>query len=242
MTPIKLISALFLSLSITSAAMAYIVPGDRNGGGQDDNSRPPRYVDPNGNSGGRDDRGGGWGQDNRQDHGGGWGHDDHQDHGGWGHGNHGGNYPSQPYYPPSQPYYPPSQPYYPPSDPYYPPSQPNYPPPPPAYNPGPNVAVETIFVGRSVMNERISLTNLSSLNSKYAGWSIVSVVASTQPNSPSTTTIRLAINDFVTATQINPGYQINLIPNTQLYLGGSNIEMWVNGSTYINTIQIQLQR
>lgn len=237
------VAALLLVLTVSSASYAYIVPGDSHDNGQQqDNSRPPQYQPP------RDDRN----NHNGGDYGPGPGHGDHggyghPDHGGYGNGDHhdhGGYYPpTQPYYPPTQPYYPPTQPYYPPAvDPYYP-SQPLPPPPPPSYPPSNSILAIPVYVGRSVANERLQLSQLADLNTQYPGWTIVAVTARTTPNSPATTLVRLAVDENVIATQTNPGYQINLYPTTtQTISGYSNIELWVNGSTYIESIEVQLQR
>lgn len=125
--------------------------------------------------------------------------------------------------------------------------RPNFPPFfPPAFNepyiPTPQVHIEQIYIGRSVENERISLTQLSALNRRYSGWTIRSVRAQTTPNSSARTTVRLAVDERVVGMQINPGNQINIFPNQGISIGGARIELWINGSTFIHSIEIEVQQ
>lgn len=230
----KILSALLLVLTISTAANAYIIPGQGPGGGPNDNGRPPGYIPPN--DGDRNNSRPPQYQPPRNDNNNGWGRGDDRGHGG---GNHGGGWgprpQPQPYYPPTQPYYPPQPaPYYPPTQPYYPPN----PPPAPQY---PQVVAIPVYVGRSVSNERIQLSSLANL-AAYSGYRILAVTARTTPNSPSTTLVRLAVDENVIATQTNPGYQVNLMPVTTYLSSYSNLELWINGSTYIESIEVQLQR
>ncbi|MBC7467065.1 MAG: hypothetical protein H7256_13835 [Bdellovibrio sp.] len=230
----KILSALLLVLTISTAANAYIIPGQGPGGGPIDNGRPPGYIPPN--DGDRNNSRPPQYQPPRNDNNNGWGRGDDRGHGG---GNHGGGWGPRPqpqsYYPPTQPYYPPQPaPYYPPTQPYYPPN----PPPAPQY---PQVVAIPVYVGRSVSNERIQLSSLANL-AAYSGYRILAVTARTTPNSPSTTLVRLAVDENVIATQTNPGYQVNLMPVTTYLSSYSNLELWINGSTYIESIEVQLQR
>ncbi|MGZ3726754.1 MAG: hypothetical protein ACXWPX_10190 [Pseudobdellovibrio sp.] len=187
----------------------------------------------------------GWGGDHGPGGGPGWGggHDGHDGHGpggpGWGgdHGPHGpggpgwggpgwgGPHGPGPGYPPPPPNYPPS----------YPPS---YPPPPP---PAPQVITRQIIVNAPVGEQRLSVTDLAGLN-QFSGWRITAVTATTTPNSPAQTLVRLAADGQVVAQQVNPGHELALYPDRQIVAGYNNIELWVNGSTYIGTIFVQLQR
>lgn len=227
-----LLLAASLVLPVSLAAEAYLVPGPSNG-----DDRPAPYPG---------DRGGGHG-DHRGDHGGGGSAPDDR--------HYRRPYPSNPY--PSNPYpgYPPSNPYpgnpYPgnpyPSDPYpgYPPSNP-YP-----GNPGyGGTEVKRIYIGRTVNSESLRLRILAGLNRQYSGWEVVSVRASTRPVSSSTTIADLSSYGRVVARQINPGYQIYLIPQSRLVLTGdgssydgseNSLLLSIGGATFIDTIEIELR-
>jgi len=245
MTSRKTMTAAFLMLALATSANAYIVPGQGPNGGpadsndrnHNDNSRPGQYVPPR-NDGGHSyppaqpyyppqDNHGGWGRDDRNDHDG-WVHD----HGGWGghgdyHHDHGGYYPPvpQPYYPPGNPYYPPTPPPPPPVDPYYPPTS--------SYT-----QTVVINIGRAVANERI---HLGSYLQGYTGWRITSVHANPIPNSGGTTVVRLAVNQYVVASQTNPGRNLNLLPSDGIIPADGDVELWINGSTSLNTILITVE-
>jgi hypothetical protein len=251
--------ALSFVLTISTSAQAYLVPGGQTGSGKPSNdpNRPGQYnPPPNNGGGGHGGPGGG--------HGGGYNPPPRP-------GNGGGYYPpSQPYYPPPRPhnppprpgngggYYPPSQPYYPPTQPYYPPApRPNYPPPPPPtyypptspyYPPAPSLPgygqriVQQVSVGRSVANEMFQLSYYAQLN-QYAGWQVTAVRAVTRPNSPYRTVAQLMTADrCVLASEVNPGYDIDLYPNTTVYAGSQDLYLYIEGSTYIETIEVELLR
>lgn len=225
MTPIKLAQAAAFALFFSITSYGYITPGPSQPH-EPDNSRPPQY-DPS--------RGAGCDRYNRNCGG-------YDNHGGYDHHNHNGGYDHHYDPTPSYPSYP-SYPTYPtyPSYPSYP-SYPTYPQP-PSDQYQPQVYTQTVVINRAVANERISLSSLASLNYQFSGWKIVAVTADTTPNSPATTMVRLAVNESELARQINPGYQIQLYPSSLIYLNSSsNVELWINGSTYIHTVQIQLQR
>lgn len=137
-------------------------------------------------------------------------------------------YPNQPY--PGNPH---------PSDPY--PGQP-YPPSSPA--PGYGAEVKSIWIGRNVMNENISLRDMAGIGRQYSGWEVVSVRANVRPNNPGRTVAQLVSDGQVVATQINPGYQINLVPSFRLVLSdySYNLVLAIGGGTYIDDIQIELRR
>lgn len=227
----KILSALLVVLTISSAVHANIIPGVGPGGGKRDDGHRPGYIPPN--DGDRRDNN----RPPRYD-----GRNDDRGHGG---GNHGGGWgrpqprPQRPQ-PRPQPHYPP-QPYYPPQAPYYPPSQPYYPPTPPPVQQYPQTVALPVYVGRAVANERIQLSQLVNL-AAYSGYRVLAVTARTTPNSPATTLVRLAVDENVIATQTNPGYQINLFPSAAYLSAYSSLELWINGSTYIESIEIQLQR
>jgi hypothetical protein len=101
----------------------------------------------------------------------------------------------------------------------------------------------TIWVQRNVMNERFDLRALSGLGSNYNGFEVTSVRANVRPNSSGRTIVQLVADGRIIATQTNPGYQINLIPQMRLVLGSTvrTLQMIVNGSTYIENILIDVQ-
>ncbi len=129
-----------------------------------------------------------------------------------------GTYPSNPY--PSNPY---------PSNPY------------PDYN---NNIVKTVQIYRSVMNQSLDLRRLFNLDSNYTGYRVVSVSASTTPNSPAVTIANLLVNGYVMASERNPGHEIYLAPMERVRLdnSGTQVFLGIQGSTYINEIQIELSR
>lgn len=222
-------------LVISASAQAYLRPGEGGGGKpSEDPNRPGQYQPGPGQGGGYNPppQYGGGGHD------GGWhgGHGGGDHDGGWhgGHGGGGGYYP-----PPSQPYYPPSQPYYPPPP---PPSEPYYPPAPPAPVYGQRI-VQQVQVGRAFQNETYQLSYWANLNTQYYGWEVSAVRAATRPNSPYQTVVQLiTASNQVLATQINPGYQIALFPNYQVFAGYQDLFLTVQGSTYIDSIEVELIR
>jgi len=102
--------------------------------------------------------------------------------------------------------------------------------------------VKTVYLGRAVRNERLRLRQLAGLNERYRGYEVVAVRAHTRPNSSGRTTAQLVVDGRIVASQINPGYQINLIPNRRLVLGSTAREvlLTIDGSTQIEEIQIEL--
>lgn len=211
---------------------------------------------------GRPDYGGGQGDHGRPDYGGGQGDHGRPDYGRPDHGGHGprpghGPEPGQPgyggghynpppqYYPPQNPPYYPQPPQYNPP-PYYPPAPPYNPPPQyPDYPSNPDYGqreVKTMFIGRSVQNERFPLRKLADIGSRYNGWEVVSVRANTRPNSSARTTVLLNSDGRIVASQVNPGYQVILIPNTRLILGSNlaGLEFTIQGSTIVDEVYIEL--
>lgn len=129
--------------------------------------------------------------------------------------------------PPHNPY--PGQPY--PGNPY-----------PPAPNPGYGAEVKTIWIGRDVYNETLPLRALAGIGRQYDGWEVVSVRANTRPNSQYRTDVALLSDGRVVASQINPGYQINLVPQVRTVLDDrSNLRLNIGGGTYINDILIEIR-
>ncbi|MEQ1724058.1 MAG: hypothetical protein ABL930_12855 [Pseudobdellovibrio sp.] len=135
--------------------------------------------------------------------------------------------PPRPPMPPSDPY--PGNPY--PSDPY--PGNPN---------PGYGSEVKTIWIGRAVYNETLPLRALAGIGRQYDGWEVVSVRANTRPNSPYRTEVSLLSDGRVVASQVNPGYQINLVPQVRTVLDDrSNLKLNIGGETYIEDIMIEIR-
>lgn len=137
----------------------------------------------------------------------------------------GDGYPGNPY--PGDPY--PNDPY--PYDPY--PGQPDY-----------GSEVKRVFIGRNIVNETLPLRHLAGIGSRYDGWEVVSVRARTQTTNPGRTVAQLVSDGRVVATQINPGFQIDLRPQYRLILGQSagNLQLGIGGGTFIDTIEIELRR
>ncbi len=102
--------------------------------------------------------------------------------------------------------------------------------------------VKTVYVGRSVTNERLPLLQLAGFSRYDDGAEILSVRANTQPNSSSRTIVQLIADGRIVAQQVNPGYQINLVANQRLILGQTirSLQLVVNGSTIIRDIQIEV--
>ncbi len=128
---------------------------------------------------------------------------------------------------PSYPDYP-SYPY--PSDPY------------PDYDS--NTVVKRVVLNRAVYNQSIDLRRLFNLDSNYSGYRVISVSASTTPNSPATTIANLVVNGYIMASERNPGYEIYLLPTERVRLddAGTRVSLGITGSTYIQELQIELSR
>lgn len=165
---------------------------------------------------------------------------------GGGHGG-GGLVPGQPNnpYPPPRP---PSPPPY-PNDPY--PPYPNDPYPSPGYpndpypgQPSYGYEVKRIYIGRTIFNETLPLRQLAGIGREFSGWEVLSVRARTRPTNSGRTVAQLVSDNRVIATQINPGYQIDLIPQYRLVLGetGNTLQLGIGGSTFIDSIEIELRR
>ncbi len=77
---------------------------------------------------------------------------------------------------------------------------------------------QRVYVGRSVMNEKFYLRQAAGLDGTYRGWEVTSVHAVTSPNSPGKTIVQLVADGRAIATQVNPGRQINLVPNSAAIL------------------------
>ncbi len=117
--------------------------------------------------------------------------------------------------------------------------QPGY----PGNNPGyGDHDVRSAWIQRNVTNERLPLRELTGLDSFYRGWEVLSVRANTRPNNAGRTIVQLVADGRIIATQYNPGYQINLNPQVRLILGQTvrNLQLVVNGSTYIEDIQVEV--
>lgn len=95
---------------------------------------------------------------------------------------------------------------------------------------------------RTVGNESIPLREIAELGYMYNGWQIVSVRANTQVVDQNITTVQLVENGMVYATQINPGNQIVLYPNS-LFIDANtqNIELRISGYTHIESISVELR-
>lgn len=133
------------------------------------------------------------------------------------------DYATNPY--PTNPY--PTNPY--PTDPY------------PDYE---NNTVLRVQIQRSVYNQTLDLRALFGLYNQYQGYRVVSVSASTTPNSPAVTIANLLVNGYVMASERNPGYEIYLAPDERVRLdnSGTRVQLGIQGSTYIQEIQIELSR
>lgn len=115
------------------------------------------------------------------------------------------------------------------------PSDPNY----PSYG---DRQVRQVYIGRSVRNERLPISQMAGLDSQFRGWEVVAVRAQTRPDSPSQTIAQLISNGRIVAEQRNPGYSLNLMPNSRVIIGGYNggLELTIVGSTQIDTLEIEL--
>jgi hypothetical protein len=140
--------------------------------------------------------------------------------------------PSHPSYP-SEPSYP-SYPSY-PTYPSYPiePSYPTY----PEYNE--TFVTKRVSLNRSVYNQTISLNRLFNSDGRYNSYRVVSVSASTTPNSADTTKAKLVVNGYVEDKERNPGYDVFLKADRNTYFN-SDIALEIEGSTYIQELRIEL--
>ena len=122
-----------------------------------------------------------------------------------------------------------------PGNPY--PGDPGYP------QPGYGSQVRQIYVNRNVQNESFSLRELAGIDRGYQGWEVVAVRANTRPNNPGRTIAQLLADGRVVADQVNPGYQINLMPRTRLVLDQNvrDLRLAISGGTYIDSIEIEVR-
>jgi hypothetical protein len=125
-----------------------------------------------------------------------------------------------------------------PDYPYYPYPSDSY----PDYND--NTIVRRVVLNRNIYNQSIDLRRLFNLDENYTGYRVVSVSASTTPNSPSTTIANLVVNGYIMASERNPGYEIYLSPMERVRLdnSGTRVSLGITGSTYIQELQIELSR
>lgn len=153
--------------------------------------------------------------------------------GGWvgGPGQGGPGWPTPPQQPPP-PYYPPQPP------------PPQYPPQYPPQQPGYGTETRQIWIGRNVLNESFDLRSLGGIGYQYQGWEVVSVRANTRPNNPGRTVAQLVADGNVVATQINPGNQINMLPQYQLVLDQNvgDLRLAVSGGTFVDSIQVEIRQ
>lgn len=79
---------------------------------------------------------------------------------------------------------------------------------------------------------------------QYDGYRVVSVVAETTPNSPYRTAALLLKDGYTYDSEINPGYQIDLYPQSTMRLDryGSDLYLQIQGGTYIEEIRVELSR
>ena len=109
-------------------------------------------------------------------------------------------------------------------------------------NPGPQSIFVTARLYRNVTNENLDLRRYLPLD-RYQGYRLVSIKASTTPNSPGKTVAQILSNGQVLASQTNPGYLIYLTPNYRIQLDRFNqVVLAIFGSTYISEIQVELRR
>lgn len=88
-------------------------------------------------------------------------------------------------------------------------------------------------------DQTINLNRLFNSDGRYDSYRVVSISASTTPNSADTTKAKLVVNGDVQDKERNPGYDINLNANRHVYFN-SNIDLKIEGSTYIQELRIQL--
>jgi hypothetical protein len=104
--------------------------------------------------------------------------------------------------------------------------------------------VKRIYLSRDLYNQSVDLRLFAGINYSYQGWAITSVRANTRPNSPAQTVAQLIVDGRVVASQLNPGYQIYLVPQSTVVLdqNARNVNLAISGSTYIDSIEIELRR
>lgn len=95
---------------------------------------------------------------------------------------------------------------------------------------------------RTVGNESIPLREIAELGYMYNGWQIVAIRANTQVVDQHRTTVELVEDGIVHATQVNPGNQIVLYPNSLLIDANTqNIQLRIGGYTHIESMTIELR-
>lgn len=148
---------------------------------------------------------------------------------GRGHGGGAGGYMppgQQPGWPPQRP---PASPY--PANPY--PGQPSY-----GYD------VKRIYIGRSVMNERLPLRQLGGIGRQYSGWEVVSVRVNTRPTNSGQTLMQLVSDGRIVASQYEMGYQTLLYPQYRLVLDqtANTLQLVIGGMPFIDNVEVELRQ
>ena len=117
-------------------------------------------------------------------------------------------------------------------------------PPQPPINPGAHREYKTIYVGREVTNEVIALGLLGEIGREFTGWDVLSVRAKSRSTSPDKTTAQLIVDGNVVAEEVNPGQSIDLIPRAPVVLGlnSEDLSLLIEGTTFIDTVQVELRR
>lgn len=148
----------------------------------------------------------------------------------------GGGFPGQPGRPPYPQGPGPGQPY--PGNPY--PGQPG----PGQPYPGYGSEVKRIYIGRQIVNETLMLRQLGGIDRSYDGYEVVSVRAQTRLTNSGRTIAQLISDGRVVASQNDPGYQINLMPQYRLVLGqtGNSLQLGIGGGIFIDSIDVELRR
>jgi len=99
-------------------------------------------------------------------------------------------------------------------------------------------------VGREVTNEVISLRQLADIGREFSGWDVLSVRAKVSTTSPDRTIAQLIADGNVVAEDANLGSSIDLVLSFPLVLGVNceDISLLIEGTTYIEMIQVELRR
>jgi hypothetical protein len=120
--------------------------------------------------------------------------------------------------------------------------------PPVYYPPAPSIPQvgndqKTVMMFRYATNESIPLRDIAELGAMYNGWRVSAVRVNTRMVDPTVpATVQLVENGIVYANQYAGDGQVVLLPNSLMIdLNTQTLSLDVNGTTYIDSISIELQ-
>jgi hypothetical protein len=97
-------------------------------------------------------------------------------------------------------------------------------------------------MNRQVVNENLDIRAYAGLGYNYQGAEIISVRANVRP-SGYRTVAQLMVDGRIVATQMDPGYQIVLYPQTRVLLDQSarSVSLSLSGSLWVDNIDVEVR-